>query len=470
MQPKTLLGITLELVGLVAVPGPYPADARVGRFFRSKRFLGSHDRRLLGDAVFAWLRHGLRARARWEAWAASTGSAGLEPEGARDQRLVLLLDVLALAADGLLPFELDVAVLGAQEIAGEAAARGEGGATLGLIERALATGGWPGAAAWPSDPVDRLAAELSLPRWIAERLAAERGEEAARALGSALLPQAPVDLRVHLALVTRDAARRSLEEETGVPLEPTPWSPLGLRIARRRNLTGTRASREGWIEVEDEGSQLVALSLDASPGMDVIDACAGAGGKTLALAGILLAGERASGTRGGTLTACDISGEKLAELGRRARDAGVADRIHPVVIAPEGPLPDRIRQADLILVDAPCSGFGTLRRNPELKLRHGPDDIRAFAALQRAILERFLPLVRPGGRIAYASCSILAEENEQVAAAFSAAHPEIEEAGSVWAAAHLPAACREGSRLRIDPVTAGTDGFFVAMWRRRGKS
>jgi 16S rRNA (cytosine967-C5)-methyltransferase len=252
-----------------------------------------------------------------------------------------------------------------------------------------------------------------------------------------------------------------------VPVDPTPWSPLGLRIARRRNLTGTRASREGWIEVEDEGSQLVALALDAAPGMDIIDACAGAGGKTLALASILSGGEERPGGRPrGTITACDISGDKLAELERRARGAGVADRIRAVRIAPEGPLPDGIAPADLVLVDAPCSGFGTLRRNPELKLRHGPDDVRAFATLQRAILERFLPLMKPGGRIAYATCSILAEENEDVAAAFAAAHPEIEEAASAWAAAHLPAACPEGTRLRIDPVTAGTDGFFVAMWRR----
>jgi 16S rRNA (cytosine967-C5)-methyltransferase len=467
MQPRTLLGITLELVGRVAAPGPYPADARVGRFFRSKRFLGSRDRRLLGDAVFAWLRHGLRARARWSAWAASVGRTPAVAGGEAEARLLHLLDVLALAADGLLPFDLATAREGARAIAAEASTAGEGaGEILDLVERAIDAPDWPGDAAWPEDPADRLAAELSLPRWLAGRLSAERGEDGARALGSALLAQAPVDLRVNTARTSRETARRSLEKETGAGVEPTPLSPIGLRIARRRNLTGTTASREGWIEVEDEGSQLTVLSLDAAPGMDVIDACAGAGGKALALAGILFGGEPPGGGRAGSLTACDVSREKLGELERRARDAGIADRIRRALIAPEGPLPAAIGPADLVLVDAPCSGLGTLRRNPELKLRHGPEDVRAHARLQRAILERFLPLVKPGGRIAYATCSILAEENEEVAAAFAAAHPGLEEVASTWAATHLPAACREGTRLRIDPVTAGTDGFFVAMWRR----
>ncbi len=147
--------------------------------------------------------------------------------------------------------------------------------------------------------------------------------------------------------------------------------------------------------------------------------------------------------------------------------AGVEDRIRIVPISAEGPLPPDLPPADLVLIDAPCSGFGTLRRSPDLKLRYGPGDVTAFARTQRAILERFAPLVEPGGRIAYVTCSVLAEENEEVAASFGAAHPELEEWVPEWGRTHLPPECFCGAYVRLDPVRTGTDGFFLAMWRSR---
>jgi 16S rRNA (cytosine967-C5)-methyltransferase len=356
--------------------------------------------------------------------------------------------VLALARDGLFPADFETIAAAVQAI----------GPPSGTVSEALGTPGWPGADAWPSDPLDRMAAELSLPRWIAERLLAERGEAEARALGEALLHPAPVDLRVQLRRISRDEARRSLEEETGAEIELTPWSPAGLRLARRKNLSSTRASREGWIQVEDEGSQVAVRALDAPPGASVIDACAGAGGKTLALADIVL------GEKAGSITACDVHEGRLEELARRARDAGVLGRIRIAPIPPGGPLPGKPRPADLVLVDAPCSGLGTLRRNPELKLRWTPGDIPRFAALQASILERFLPLVRPGGRLAYVTCSILAEENEDVARGFERAHPDLVRHEPRWAMENLPSACVRDRAVRIDPATAGTDGFFVVSW------
>ena len=444
MKPTTFMGLSLELIERVAAPGALPADARVGAFFREKRFLGSKDRRLLGDAVYAWLRHVPRARARWQA--ASKESDGTSGASPRDLHV---LDVLALARDGLFPAGFD-------EVAAAVAAIQP---PSGAVAEALGAPGWPGADAWPTDPLDRAAAELSLPRWIAERLFAERGEEDARALGEALLHPAPVDLRVQLRRISREEARRSLEEDTGAQIELTPWSPAGLRLARRKNLSSTRGSREGWVEVEDEGSQVAVRVLEPAPGASIIDACAGAGGKTLALADLLEG-------KGRSITACDVHAGRLEELGRRARDAGVMERIRPVPIAAGGPLPPELKPADLVIVDVPCSGLGTLRRNPELKLRWTPEDIGRFAALQASILERFLPLARPGGRIAYLTCSILAEENEDVARAFEKAHPELARLEPRWAVENLPRACVRDRSVRIDPASGGTDGFYVVSWTR----
>jgi 16S rRNA (cytosine967-C5)-methyltransferase len=462
MRLETVTRIILELLAEVTLPGPLPADARAGRFFRARRFIGAKERRLLADSAFAWLRHVPRARARWGVRAGLPAQTGDFLGGSRT---VHLLDTLALASDGLLPLSFAEAVRGARPLLAECQEQPEAPAVLDALATALADPSWPGADAWPPDPPDRLAAELSLPRWLADALVRERGEPAARALGAALLTPAPVDLRANTLLGSRDAAREDLERELGVTVEATPWSPAGLRLRRRVNLAGTRVVRSGTVEVEDEGSQIVALALDLRPGQSVIDACAGAGGKTLAMAASLLAPR--PGHPAGSIAACDVSASKLQELERRARRAGVHEAVRTFLLAPGGPLPGGLGPADVILIDAPCSGTGTLRRNPELKLRHGPGDVARFADLQRSLLERFLPLLKPGGRIAYATCSLLAAENEEVAGAFAAAHPELEESPSTFAATHLPPACVEGGRIRIDPASAGTDGFFMGVWRRR---
>jgi 16S rRNA (cytosine967-C5)-methyltransferase len=467
MKPESLLGITLELIEALAAPGALPADARVGRFFRERRYLGSRDRRLIGEGAYAWLRHGLRARARWDAWAAAHAAPASGALAAAHPRLAALAEVLALARDGLFPWSFEVTAAASPPPPPPPPGRGAG--FWDPVVRWIAPD-FLGEDAWPETPLERLAAEVSLPSWLAARLHAERGEEEARRLGLALLERAPVDLRVNLRLTTREAARRDLERELGrgLAVTPTPLSPLGLRLAGRANLTATRSSRKGWIEVADEGSQLIALSLDPAPGEVIIDACAGAGGKTLALADIVL---RAHARGEGLLPAaalygCDPLPEKLDELCRRARDGALEEWITPIRIETLGPLPPALPAAHLVLVDAPCSGLGTLRRNPELKLRYGPEDIAAFARTQREILERFAPLVRPGGRLAYSTCSLLAAENEGVARAFAGAHPEFEPLRSDWARARLPLPALDGDFIRLDPLRTGTDGFFLAMWRR----
>ena len=180
MKPESTLGLLLELLEILAAPGALPADARVGRFFRARRFLGSHDRRLIGDAAYSWLRHFPRARARWKTWC-TAGEASSPPFLEKDvPRLNFLPEILVLARDHLFPWSFDETLKAAQGI------------------RPLATPGWdlPEEGGWPADALERFAAELSLPPWLAERLVKERGDEAARRLGAALLEPATVDLRV----------------------------------------------------------------------------------------------------------------------------------------------------------------------------------------------------------------------------------------------------------------------------------
>lgn len=473
MTPTSLFGHALELIELLSAPLPYPADARVGRFFRDRRYLGSKDRKTIGGVAYTWLRHAHRARARWSPWEQresrlrSWSGAGADAKG--DGPGARLAELLALGAEGLLPWPFE-------EVCGLISPRL---AALGLEDALPET---PlGDADWPEDPGARAAAVGSLPLWLSQRLREDLGSAATAHLAAALLQPAPVDLRVRLSLGPRDEARSLLARELGVSVAATPWSPAGLRLEKRVPLEGCSLYRAGRLEVEDEGSQLVALCLGARPGETVIDACAGAGGKTLALAEDLFAATAGGAPEGAApasaasrsrLIACDIAPPRLRELRRRASRAGLERQVEVVQLAPDGPLPPGLPPADLVLVDAPCSGLGTLRRNPDLKHRYGAGDVQAMAQAQLALLARFSPLVSPGGRLAYVTCSILREENQEVAASFLAGHRQFEPLPSAWGATHLPPACQagpgpEGSQLLLDPVRSGTDGFFLALWRRK---
>ncbi len=286
--------------------------------------------------------------------------------------------------------------------------------------------------------------------------------EKARQLGARLLEEAPVDLRVNLSRTSREEVAARLESELKcVPVQKTPWSPLGLRFSRRKNLGLFTNSHPGWIEMQDEGSQIIVLSTDPRPEDVIIDCCAGAGGKTLAFLDL-------RNSQGGTgeIHACDVNMKKLEELRGRI---GILDSgglsIH--CISPHGPIPAALpSQADLVLVDAPCSGSGTLRRNPELRYRYSPEDVIQFALLQGSILRRFAGLVRPGGRLVYTTCSLFQEENDAVVDAFLREREDFCESPSEWASSFLPPEVYSGSRIRLDPLSSWTDGFFLAKMVR----
>jgi len=283
------------------------------------------------------------------------------------------------------------------------------------------------------------AARHNLPGWLWDKLEAQYGADAS-ALARALNQTATVDLRVNTLKATREVAQAALRDEA-IESAPTARSPIGLRLAAREALQRTRAFRDGLVEPQDEGSQLLAQFVAPRAGEIVVDFCAGAGGKALALGAAMR--DR------GELHAFDVSRERLARFTPRLLRSGLT------IVRPQALRNERdprlnalAARCDAVLVDAPCSATGTLRRNPELRLR--TPDVAALALLQLTILDAAAKLVKPGGRLVYATCSVLAEENERVVEQFLGSHPEFGKA----------------DELVLLPHRDGTDGFYAAQLAR----
>ncbi len=352
----------------------------------------------------------------------------------------------------------------------------------GAPERRLAILGWQGAEAhlqasiqphestWlqrcRAVDVARLPDKLqhNLPDWLAGALRQQLPDAEFHSLAEALLQPALLDLRTNAVKARRDAVRAALEE-AGIASAPTPFSPWGLRVHGKPALNKLGVFTRGEVEVQDEGSQLLALLTDAKRGEMVVDFCAGAGGKTLALGAAM--------RNTGRLYAYDTSGHRLDAMKPRLARSGLSN-VHPVQLAHERD--ERIKRMagkiDRVLIDAPCSGLGTLRRNPDLKWRQSPKAVSELQAKQQAILDSAARLLKPGGRLVYATCSLLRAENEEVADAFERAQAErfiALSAQDLLTQAQVPRAgeLAEGHRLRLWPHRHGTDGFFAAAWQRR---
>src|SRR4051812_3067231 len=305
------------------------------------------------------------------------------------------------------------------------------------------------------------------PEWLEPYLAQVFGDDRV-AEATAMASRAPLDLRVNTLKAKREKVLSSLAH---LGVEPTPWSPLGLRIelgadARNPGIHAEEDFIKGAIEVQDEGSQLAALLSAAKPGEQVIDLCAGAGGKTLALAA-LMQGK-------GRLIATDHDKRQLAPIYERLSRAGVHNCD---VRTPKGPndTSDIHASADLVLIDAPCTGTGTWRRNPDAKWRMRPGALEVRQKDQVAVLDRASALVRPGGRIAYVTCSVLPPENGDQIKAFVGRHPEFsvvppEQTASVlWDKAEdfAKAALQSAEGWLMTPRRTGTDGFFVSVLKKQ---
>jgi 16S rRNA (cytosine967-C5)-methyltransferase len=295
-----------------------------------------------------------------------------------------------------------------------------------------------------------LALRASLPDWLSDHFTRELGPDEAEAFCSHLNVPGPITLRVNPARISREGLASRLASE-GVSTRPGSWSPLALLVdGPRPNLYGLPSLRDGLFEVQDEGSQLLGLLVDARPGETVVDLCAGAGGKTLQLG--------ASMADSGRLLAYDPDAERLDRLQQRASRAGLT-RVQVLRTPPGSSL-----GADRVLADVPCSELGSLRRGPDLRFRLSPDSLTAFVPTQRDILARASEVVRPGGRVVYATCTVNRLENQDVVADFLRSHPDFRAVrpGSGW----LPEACVQDGFLFVTPHRHGTDGFFAAVLER----
>lgn len=400
----------------------FPADLVVSRYFRQHRELGHADRGFAAETVYSVLRHKRSLSAR----------CGDDVTSRR-----LLLATLA-CVQGLNRRELDV-VLHESE------------------------GKWLAQA--KAVKLDELmpAVRLDLPDWLYETLAAQFGALELEALAASLNHSAPLDLRVNALKAERDAVLARLNAD-GLAAQPCRYSPLGIRLAGKPSISRHPLFLDGSFEVQDEGSQLLGFLLAPKRGEMVADFCAGAGGKTLLL-GALMRSQ-------GRLYAFDVAEKRLAKLKPRLARSGLSN-VYPVRIDSENDIKIKrlAGKLDRVLVDAPCSGLGTLRRNPDLKWRQTAQSVAELTVKQAAILHAASALVKPGGRLVYATCSLLAAENDAVVSAFLAAHPEFAALSASDVLRKQGIAIDDGvpagEFLRLLPQRHGTDGFFAAVMERR---
>ncbi|HNV58169.1 MAG TPA: RsmB/NOP family class I SAM-dependent RNA methyltransferase [Rhodoferax sp.] len=423
MHPKVLLDACAELVRLT-LKFDHPADAIVSRFFRDNRGLGPRERATLAETVYTVLRKKLLFD-----HLAPSGS------GPKERRLAIL---------GFYgPGDFLRSALTEQEVN-----------WLDQCEKVS-----------PNDLMERH--RHNLPEWLVQPLKDQLGEEF-WPMAETLNLGAGLDLRVNTFKAKRADVQKELAK-AGIKAVNTPYSPWGLRIAGKPALNKNDAFMRGEFEVQDEGSQLLSMLLDAKRGEMVTDFCAGAGGKTLAIGAAM----RSTGR----LYAFDTSAHRLDAFKSRLKRSGLSN-VHPAAIAHERD--DRVKRLtgkmDRVLVDAPCTGLGTLRRNPDLKWRQNMQAVEEMAVKQAAILQSAARMLKSGGRLVYATCSVLPQENEAIAEAFSAANPDFVplSAGKVLAELKVEAAaslCSGGDNgqlyLRLWPHRHGTDGFFAAVWQKK---
>ena len=401
----------------LALPMVHPADAVLRSFFSTNRALGQRDRAFIAETVFCVLRH------------------------------KRLLEQLVAQST---PRKLVCAALIKLE-----------GYSLGQLEPFLKRSDRDWVLELKTANIETLpaAVRLSLPDWLYDRLVAETSEQETIAFGRAMLKTAPLDLRVNTLMADREQVLRDLRAG-GFDATPTRYSPIGIRVAGKPAINRHELFSTGAIEVQDEGSQLLGYLVAPKRREMVVDFCAGAGGKTL-LMGAMMQSQ-------GRLYALDVSEKRLRNLAPRLKRSGLSN-VHPQIIASENDIKVKrlAGKIDRVLVDAPCSGLGTLRRNPDLKWRQSPQGIDELAAKQRAILYAAGELLKPGGRLVYATCSVLARENREVVEQFLADRPDFQPVRCQQALEESHIALDSDDFLELRPQTHETDAFFAAVMQRR---
>ncbi len=417
MQPTAALMQAATAAVDLALPMRHPADAVLRNFFGTNRALGPRDRSFVAETVFCVLRH---------------------------KRLL----------EHLVPHPTPRKLVCAALIKLQ-------GYSLGQIEPFLKGSDSDWVLELKTADVEALpaAVRLSLPEWLYDRLVAETSEQDAAAFGRAMLKTAPLDLRVNTLLADREQVLRALRA-SGFDAAPTRFSPVGIRVAGKPAINRHELFSSGAVEVQDEGSQLLGYLVAPKRREMVVDFCAGAGGKTL-LMGAMMQSQ-------GRLYALDVSEKRLKNLASRLKRSGLSN-VHPQIIASENDIKVKrlAGKIDRVLVDAPCSGLGTLRRNPDLKWRQSPQAIDELAVKQRAILSAAETMLKPGGRLVYATCSVLAQENREVVEEFLASHPDCKRVScrQVLDESHIALECEDFLELR--PQLHDTDAFFAAVMQKQ---
>jgi 16S rRNA (cytosine967-C5)-methyltransferase len=398
------------------LPLEHPADTTLRYFFKNER-IGSNERAIVAETSFGVLRHRL---------------------------------LLEVACDGkATPRRMALAYLVKF-----------GGYNLREIQPVLKRdeAEWLATAKGVQYEGQSLSVQAELPEWLIEKMRASYSDEEILTLGQAMQQGAPLDIRVNTLLAKREDVLQKLQEQN-IDATVTPYSPIGIRLKEKIPLNKDALFTEGKVEVQDEGSQLLGFLLAPKRNDMVVDFCAGAGGKTLMLSALM--------NSQGRLYAMDVSEKRLANLKPRLKRSG-ASNIQPMLIAHENDLKVKrlSGKIDRVLVDAPCSGLGTLRRNPDLKFRQSPRSIEELNQKQTAILASASRLLKKGGRLVYATCSILPEENQHIVQAFLAGHPDfvLLPAGEILQQQKIP--LEMGDYLELRPNLHATDGFFAAVLER----
>ncbi len=441
MTPGARLQAAIDLF-VKAEADRFPFDVALDGFFRSRRYAGSKDRRSISERVWGILRR--RARLDW--WVDTVmGQNTLPATGLERMRARIIADVMIF--DQVTVEEAQVFFSGSRHCPTELSS-----SELSLVsELAGKSLDHPDMPAWVKG---------EYPEWLHEELVASWGDQLP-AYAEALNQPATLDFRVNSLKADRKSALNALTGE-GILAHETPLSPLGIRVTNRMRLGGIGVFKEGKVDVQEEGSQILSLLVDARPGMTVVDYCAGAGGKTLAIA--------AQMKGKGSLIACDISSKRLSRMTGRLKKAGV-DNVKLVELAPRKPQPASLqpKQADRVVLDVPCSGTGTWRRSPDSKWRLKPIDLERHVERQAQILQKASALVKPGGRLIYMTCSLLQEENEGQIIKFLQQTPDFTTipVASIWEKI-IDAPCpTDEPFLRLTPKDNGTDGFFFVALERK---
>ena len=409
-----LLAVEAALARIL--PMTQPADAELNRFFRAHPDLGKHDRQFIAETVFGLLRRRI----------------SLEYHTRADTTRRLLIAYLNRVQ----------------------------GMSLRQLEPLIGKGDveWASHVKSRADEEVPLYVQAELPEWLTAMLAPDMAAEEILALGRALQQPAPLDLRVNALTADRHKVMQQLAVE-GFKVAATPYSPLGIRIDGNPALGRNALFTSGRVEIQDEGSQILSYLVAPKRREMIVDFCAGAGGKTLAL-GALMHSQ-------GRLYAFDVSDTRLSKMKPRLKRSGLSN-VHPQLIASENDIKVKrlAGKIDRVLVDAPCSGLGTLRRNPDLKWRQSPESVAEMRVKQAAILRSAATLVKPGGRLVYATCSLLKEENEEIVESFVSAHPNFSVKSPAEILSHHGIKLDAERYLRLWPHLHRTDGFFAAVFER----